>query len=312
MQPSDEDASPRNRRGGLETAIGAALARLPRAEAGLHVVATPIGNLADIGLRALKLLDEADLVLCEDTRMTRRLLDRYGLRPRLLSYHEHSPETRRDQVLGHLAGNAVVVLVSDAGTPLISDPGYKLVCAALEGGHPVHAVPGPSAAMAALVLSGLPTDRFWFEGFLPSKAGARRTRIAEIASLPGTLVLFESPRRVGATLSDLAAGLGARDAVLARELTKRHETIYRAPLSELAEQLVREGPPKGEIVLVVAPPEPGGGEAPDPAALDDRLRGLIAEAGTREAAARLAAETGLKRRDLYQRALRLAGFSGDG
>lgn len=289
----------------LVDAVEEALARLGPVEPGLHLVATPIGNLADISLRALHLLAKADLVLCEDTRVTRRLLDRYRLAPNLLSYHEHNAAQRRPHVLERLEQGEAIALVSDAGTPLVSDPGYRLAVAAIAAGHPVHAVPGASAVLAGLAVSGQPTDRFWFEGFLPPRAAARQRRIAELAGVAATLVLFESPRRLAAALADLAAGLGHRDAAVARELTKRFETVYRAPLPDLARQFAGEQPPKGEIVIVVAPPAPGAFDA-DEADIDRRLAELIPRLGTREAAGLMAEETGLKRRTLYQRALRLA------
>ncbi|MGB6920630.1 MAG: 16S rRNA (cytidine(1402)-2'-O)-methyltransferase, partial [Methylovirgula sp.] len=184
---------------------------------GLHVVATPIGNLADISLRALATLAAADAVVAEDTRVTKTLLAHYGIATPLAAYHEHNAEVMRPHLLARLAAGAALALVSDAGTPLISDPGYKLVAEALAQGLPVSSVPGASAVLTALVVAGLPTDRFFFEGFLPPKSTARRQRIAELSAIPGTLVFFESPRRVAETLADLAAVLGPRDAALARE-----------------------------------------------------------------------------------------------
>jgi 16S rRNA (cytidine1402-2'-O)-methyltransferase len=296
---------------GLAASIGNALSRLGPLTPGLYVVATPIGHLGDISLRALHVLAASDLVLCEDTRITARLMERYRLSPRLHSYHDHNAAARRPKIMAKLAEGAVVALVSDAGTPLVSDPGYRLVRAAIAGGHAVHAIPGPSAVLAGLVVSGLPTDRFWFEGFLPNKAAARRARITELAQLDGTLVFFESPRRAAATLADLAETLGARNAVLARELTKRHETILRGVLPQLAQELAEASAPKGEVVIVVAPPGAEAHAAPDDAEVDRRLAELTAELGTKEAAARLAAETGLRRRDLYQRVLRLTGGACD-
>src|SRR5690606_18997890 len=194
---------------------------------GLYVTATPIGNLADVTLRALSVLMSADLVLCEDTRVTRRLLDRFGLRPQLLAYHEHNAASVRPRVLERLGAGESVALVSDAGTPLVSDPGYKLVQAAIEAGHQVFPIPGASAVLAALVAAGLPTDRFFFEGFLPPKAGQRKARIAALAEIPATLVLYESGPRLAASLADLAAGFGARNAAVCRELTKKFEEIRR-------------------------------------------------------------------------------------
>ncbi|MGC1108820.1 MAG: 16S rRNA (cytidine(1402)-2'-O)-methyltransferase, partial [Methylovirgula sp.] len=201
---------------------------------GLHVVATPIGNLADISLRALATLAAADAVVAEDTRVTKTLLAHYGIATPLAAYHEHNAEVMRPHLLARLAAGAALALVSDAGTPLISDPGYKLVAEALAQGLPVSSVPGASAVLTALVVAGLPTDRFFFEGFLPPKSTARRQRIAELSAIPGTLVFFESPRRVAETLADLAAVLGPRDAALARELTKVFETVRRGKLPDLA------------------------------------------------------------------------------
>jgi len=221
---------------------------------GLYLVATPIGNLADVTLRALAVLARADVVYCEDTRHSRTLLSHYSIRATLRPYHEHNAETERPRILKELAEDRVVALISDAGTPLVSDPGFKLVREATAAGYAVIALPGPSATLAALTVSGLPTDAFFFTGFLPPKEGARRTRIAELAAVPGTLVLFEAPSRVAQSLSDLRDGLGDREAVLARELTKLHEEVRRGRLSDLA-RASEESPPKGEVVIVVAPPE---------------------------------------------------------
>ncbi len=195
------------------------------------MVATPIGNLRDITLRALEILAAADLVACEDTRVSRKLFDHYGLSAPLIPYHDHNAETARPKILDKLAAGGVVALVSDAGTPLISDPGYRLVREARAAGHAVTAAPGPSSALMALTVAGLPTDRFFFEGFLPAKEAARRTRIGELARIPATLVLFESGPRLAAALADLAAGLGAREAAIARELTKLHEELRRGDLA---------------------------------------------------------------------------------
>ncbi|MET0314814.1 MAG: 16S rRNA (cytidine(1402)-2'-O)-methyltransferase, partial [Hansschlegelia sp.] len=205
-----------------------------RPQPGLHVVATPIGSLADITLRALETLAGADLILCEDTRVTRKLTTHYGIKTPLAAYHEHNAAEMRPKIMARLNDGARLALVSDAGTPLVSDPGFKLVRDALGEGAPVTAAPGPSAVLTALVLSGLPTDRFFFEGFLPPKSHARQARIAEIARIPATLVLFETGPRVAGAMADLAAGLGPRPAVLARELTKRFEEVRRGSLQELA------------------------------------------------------------------------------
>ena len=222
---------------------------------GLYLVATPIGNLGDITLRALQTLAGADLIACEDTRVTRKLLDRYAIATPLTPYHDHNAAKARPALLRRLAEGAAIALVSDAGTPLISDPGFKLVRAAQDAGHLVTTLPGASAVLSALSVAGLPTDQFFFAGFLPPKAVARRARIAELARIPATLVLFETGPRIGATLADLAAGLGAdREAALCRELTKLHEEIKRGELAGLA-RAYADAEPRGEIVVVVAPPQ---------------------------------------------------------
>ena len=274
-------------------------------EPGLHVVATPIGNLGDISLRAIRTLAAADAVLAEDTRVTRVLLAHYGIASPLVAYHEHNAAAMRPQLLARLGAGAALALVSDAGTPLVSDPGFKLVADCLAAGIKVTAVPGASAVLAALTVAGLPTDRFFFEGFLPAKTAARRARIADLAAVPGTLVFFESARRVAETLADLATVLGARPAALARELTKRFETVRRGSLPDLAATFAAEGPPRGEIVLLVAPPGDHG-PAPDAATLDARLALALARLTVKDAAAVVAAETGLPRRQVYGRAVELA------
>jgi 16S rRNA (cytidine1402-2'-O)-methyltransferase len=273
---------------------------------GLYVVATPIGNLADVTLRALTVLAAADLVLCEDTRVTRRLLERYGLKPPLLVYHDHNAAKVRPRVLARLGEGAAVALVSDAGTPLVSDPGYKLVEAAIAAGHRVFPVPGASAAIAALIAAGLPTDRFFFEGYLPAKSAARKSRIAEIERVPATLVLYESGQRLAASLAALAAGLGPRPAAVCRELTKFYEEVRRDSLEKLATHYGEAEPPKGEIAIVIGPPV---ADAPTltPVALDARLKAALAKFSLKDAAAAVAAETGLPRREIYRRALALAG-----
>ena len=272
---------------------------------GLHVVATPIGNLRDISFRALATLAAADVVLAEDTRVTKVLLAHYGIATPLAAYHEHNAHVIRPHLLARLQAGAALALVSDAGTPLVSDPGFKLVADALEAGIPVTSVPGASAVLAALVVAGLPTDRFFFEGFLPAKSGARRHRIAELAAIPGTLVFFESPRRLADSLADLAAVLGPREAAIARELTKHFETVRRGTLPELAAQLAAEAAPRGEIVLLVGPP--GAGEAQASAsALDAALASALQSFSVKDAAAVVCAQTGLPRRQVYARALELA------
>jgi len=274
----------------------------PPLPAGLHLVATPIGNLRDITVRALEVLAAADLIACEDTRVTRKLLDHYGIATPLTSYHEHNAAHVRPKIIARLGEGAAIALVSDAGTPLVSDPGYKLVREAWAAGATVTALPGASAPVAALTLSGLPTDRFFFEGFLPAKEAARRTRIAELKRIPATLVLFETGPRIAGSLADLAAGLGPREGALCRELTKLHEEVRRGDLTTLAREAAQAGEPRGEMVIVVAPPEPQG-EAID---LDALLRQALERVSVKEAVAEIAAVTGRPRREVYQRALALA------
>lgn len=271
---------------------------------GLYVVATPIGNLGDITLRALATLKAADLVLCEDTRVTRKLLDRYGLAPKLLAYHDHNAASVRPKILRELGSGAAVVLVSDAGTPLVSDPGYKLVTEVLEAGHRVFPVPGASALLAALVAAGLPTDRFFFEGFLPPKSGQRKNRLAEIKEIPATLVFYESGPRLADCLSDLAEIFGARLACVCRELTKAFEETRRGLLAELAAHYEANGAPRGEIVIVVAPPDTDA-KAVSPDELDAQLRRALKHGSLKDAVAAVAEETGVKRREVYARALAL-------
>src|SRR3954454_2667305 len=214
--------------------IGGHVLTAPRQVPGLYLVATPIGHLGDITLRALETLAGVDIIACEDTRITRRLTERYAISAQLKQYHEHNAALARPKILERLAQGASIALVSDAGTPLISDPGFKLVREVCAAGHAVFAIPGASSVLTALSVAALPTDRFFFEGFLPAKQQARRTRLAELAKIDATLVLFESGNRIAATLADLAGIMGERDAAICRELTKLHEQITRAPIAELA------------------------------------------------------------------------------
>ena len=299
--------APRDAQGGGDRTYlvgGAGIAARPLAP-GLYVVATPIGNLGDMTLRALETLAAADLIACEDTRVTAVLLRRYAIGTRLVAYHDHNAARQRPKLLAALGEGKAVALVSDAGTPLVSDPGYRLCSEARAAGHAVVPIPGASAVLAALVVSGLPTDAFMFAGFLPPKSAARRKRLVEIAAVPATLVIFESPQRVAASLADMAEVLGAtRRAAVARELTKAFETIRQGSLAELAATFAGEPTPKGEIVVVVAPPEAravSGDEA------DRLLAALLKEKPVGDAAAEAAAMTGLPRRDLYRRALALKG-----
>ena len=274
-------------------------------EPGLHIVATPIGNLGDVTLRALATLAAADLIACEDTRVTRVLTARYGITTPLTPYHEHNAAAQRPRLLAALAAGKAVCLISDAGTPLVSDPGYRLVEAALAGGHRIIPVPGPSALLAGLVAAGLPSDAFLFAGFLPTKETGRRKRLAELAGVPATLIFFESPQRLAASLEDMAQVLGgARRAAIARELTKAFEEVRRDSLSALAAAYSQEPPPKGEIVVLIGPPVAAPPAAED---IDALLAELLQANGVRAAAEAAAAATGLSRRELYQRALALKG-----
>ena len=262
----------------------------------LVVCPTPIGNLEDITLRVLSALREADVVACEDTRRTRVLLDRYGVKAKLASYHEHNEQARSSELVGRMRDGAVVALVSDAGMPLVSDPGYVLVRACVAAGLPVEVLPGPSAAITALVASGLPADEWHFHGFLPRKKGQLR----EVLSQPGgTMVAFESPRRVPATLSLLAELDPAREVAVCRELTKAHEEIVRGTAAELAERYA-DDPPRGEVVLVLAPTSAPSADAADPAAVA-ALRQLVdAGAHPRKAATVVAGLTGGSANALYR------------
>ncbi|MGE5267540.1 MAG: 16S rRNA (cytidine(1402)-2'-O)-methyltransferase [Deltaproteobacteria bacterium] len=237
---------------------------------GLYIVATPIGNLADITLRALAALARADVIYCEDTRHSRHLLAHFGISRPLRPYHEHNADEQRPRILADLSRQSRIALISDAGTPLISDPGYKLVRDCIAQGHAVTTMPGASAILTSLAVAGLPTDTFMFAGFLPPRTGARQSRIAELAAVPATLVFFEAPTRLAGALSDLASGLGNRPAVVARELTKLHEEVARGTLSSLAAAF-SEAPPKGEIVILVAAPE-------DQDVSDERITDALAQA----------------------------------
>ena len=268
---------------------------------GLYIVATPIGNLSDLSPRAAETLAAADLIAVEDSRVTAKLLNHMGVKRPMAPYHDHSGEEVRARLLAEMATKAVA-LVSDAGTPLISDPGFKLVRDARAAGISVTTIPGPSALVAALTLAGLPTDRFLFAGFLPTKTGARATAIAELAALRATLVFYESGPRLAATLAALNEGLGAREAAVAREISKRFEETVTGTLPELAARYA-DAPPKGEIVIVVAPP--GEPEPPAKADTDAALRDALTTLTPSRAAAKVAAEMKLPRKPLYDRAIEL-------
>ena len=267
-------------------------------------MATPIGHLGDITLRALETLAGVDVIACEDTRISRRLTERYAISAELTPYHEHNAAQARPKILQRLAQGASVALVSDAGTPLISDPGFKLVREASSAGFAVIAVPGPSSVLTALSVAALPTDRFFFEGFLPSKAQARRARLTELARIDATLVLFESGNRVQETLGDLAAIMGTRDAAICREMTKVHEEIRRAPVNELA-KAADAMETRGEFVLVIGPPA-SDAQAMGQDQLDDLLRSRLAQDSVKDAVAHAVELSGRPRREVYARALELA------
>ena len=267
-------------------------------------MATPIGNLRDITLRALDILAAVDLVACEDTRRSGRLLRAHGISAPLAAYHEHNAARVRPGLVARLVAGERIALISDAGTPLISDPGYRLVEEAIAAGVAVVPVPGPSAVLAALTASGLPTDAFFYAGFPPAKAAARAKLFARLAAVPATLVLLESPRRLAATCEALAAALGDRPAAVARELTKLHEEILRAPLAELARHFAA-APPRGEVVLVIAAAGKAESADDDDQAIDARLEQALHGASASQAAAMVAAATGLPRRALYARAVAL-------
>jgi 16S rRNA (cytidine1402-2'-O)-methyltransferase len=293
---SDPDETGRDRIGARQGS--------PPLEAGLYVVATPIGNLRDITLRALDILGSADRVYAEDTRVARKLLDAYGLRPWLGAYHEHNAEAARAEILGALGRGESVALISDAGTPLVSDPGFKLARAAIEAGHRVVPIPGASALLAGVVASGLPSDRFLFAGFLPVRQAARRAALTELADVDASLIFFETGPRLADALADMADALGPRPAAVARELTKMFEETRRDRLDLLAVHYADVGPPKGEIVVVVGPPPPK--EEVSDETLDAFLVGVL-QRGVKEAAGEAARELGVPRRRAYARALALKG-----
>jgi 16S rRNA (cytidine1402-2'-O)-methyltransferase len=285
-------------------AVAGHLLTAPKAVPGLHLVSTPIGNLGDITLRALETLAGVDIIACEDTRITRRLTERYSIAALLKPYHEHNAALARPKILERLAQGASIALVSDAGTPLISDPGFKLVREVCAAGHRVIALPGPSSVLAALAVAALPTDRFFFEGFLPSKETARRSRLAELARIDATLVMFESGNRVQDTLRDLADIMGARDAAICRELTKLHEEVRRASLSELAKS-ADALETRGEFVLVIGPPS-ASAQIMAQHDLDELLQSALKRDSVKDAVAHAVEVSGRPRREIYARALELA------
>ncbi len=273
----------------------------------LYLVATPIGNLADITIRALETLAAADILACEDTRVTRVLLSRYGISRRMTAYHEHNAAQAGPKLVEAVLAGKSVALVSDAGTPLVSDPGYRLVEEVVAAGGAVVPIPGPSALIAALTASGLPSDTFLFAGFLPVKAGQRKTRLEGLRAVPATLLFYESPRRLAEALAAMAEVLGDRPAAVCRELTKAFEEVRRGPLAALANAYAEEDTPRGEIVVCVGPPPARQETAED---VDALLLSLAAELGASKAAAEAARMTGGKKADLYRRLMALKGDGG--
>tara|TARA_R100001143_G_C3356199_1_gene132475 strand:+ start:700 stop:1704 length:1005 start_codon:yes stop_codon:yes gene_type:complete len=284
--------------------------RLLPLSSGLYLVATPIGNLGDITFRALDILKRADIILCEDTRTSGKLLSRYGVKTKRIAYHEHNAAKMRPEIMDRLGKGQALALISDAGTPLINDPGYKLVRDCKAEGFNVTAAPGASSPIVALILSGLPSDHFFYAGFLPPKTSARKKELARFSRIPGSLIFLESPKRLASSLADMAEMLGeTREAAVTRELTKMFEEVRTGTLGNLAAHYAAEGAPKGEIVVIVGPQSERDAE-PDADDIDARLVELLKTLRTKEAAEQVAKETSLKKRDLYNRALELSKPSG--
>ncbi len=267
---------------------------------GLYVTATPIGNARDVTLRALDVLEGCDLIAAEDTRVTAKLLAIHGIRKTLTAYNDHNAARERPKLLARLKHGARIALVSDAGTPLVSDPGYKLVREAIGEGLPVHAVPGASAPLTALALAGLPSDKFLFAGFLSSRQGERRSTLETLGKVRATLILFEAPQRLAESLTDMVVVLGNRPAVVARELTKLHEEVRRGMLADLASRYAEEGPPRGEVTVLIGPAQDTG---PDFARIDPLLDQALAFMPVRAASELIAAALDVPRRAIYDRAL---------
>src|SRR5258705_1404270 len=285
-------------------AVAGHILTAPTAAPGLHVVAMRIGNRGNIALRAVETVAGVDVIACEDSRITRRLTERYAISAQLKPYHEHNAALARPKILERLAQGASIALVSDAGTPLISDPGFKLVREVCAAGHQVIALPGPSSVLSALSVAAPPTDRLFFEGFLPARETARRARLAELKRIDATLVMFESGNRVQDTLADLADIMGPRDAAICREMTKMHEDIRRAPLSQLA-HAADTLETRGEFVLVIGPP-PAGAQVMAEHELDELLRSSLKRESVKDAVAQAVEVSGRPRRAIYARALELA------
>ncbi len=294
-------AGPGNR---LISRVSAALEQVLSSplEPGLYLVSTPIGNLADISLRALSVLERAELVFAEDTRHTRKLTSHFGLSCALQPYHEHNAAKERPRILARIRAGQAVALVSDAGTPLVSDPGYKLARAALDAEEKVISIPGACALIAALTSTGLPSNHFFFEGFLPPKSAGRCKRLDQLASLPGTLIFYESPSRLAAMLADVCAIFGTRDAAVAKELTKLHETVLRGTLEQVVEKASGPFAEKGEFVVLVGPPTPA--EMTD-GEIETHLRRVMDDRSLRDAAREVADLLGVNRNRVYKLALAL-------
>lgn len=272
---------------------------------GLTLLATPIGNSRDVTLRTLDALRDADVIACEDTRMARRLMDLHGIslgsRP-LIAYHEHNAAQAAPRLMELIEGGARVVYLSDAGTPIVADPGYRLAKTVIEAGEPLSATPGPCAAIMALTLSGLPSDRFTFGGFSPNRSGQRQNFFRDFERAPGTLIFYESPRRLAVSLKDMETVFGSRDAAVARELSKAFEEVRRGSLTELAAHYSEAGAPKGEVVVLVGPADD---TPPSAETLDDALRDALAEMSVKDAAKMVSEALGLPRKQVYERALAL-------
>ena len=271
---------------------------------GLYITSTPIGNLADITLRALQTLAAADLIVCEDTRVSRKLLLKYGIETPVKPYHDHNAERVRPEIVTKLKAGAAIAQISDAGTPLVSDPGFKLVRDAAAEGLAVTAIPGPSAALAALALAGLPSDRFLFAGFPPAKKGARARYFQELAASPATVIFFVSAQKLSGILAEMAESFGERHAVVARELTKLHEEVLRGDLVSLQQEIMERSSLKGEVTLLVSGAERNA-EVP-PEALDELLATALEEQSVRDAARSVSEQLGLTRQQVYPRALEIA------
>lgn len=296
-QPPDQLTGP-------ETSPVMQTSKQAQIDPGLYIVATPIGNARDITLRALDALQRCDVIVCEDTRVTAKLLAIHNIRKPLIAYHEHNADKAGPSIIERLKRGEIVALVSDAGTPLISDPGYRLVQACAQEALFVTHLPGASSVLTSLVLAGLPTDRFLFAGFPPNKSGKRTTMFEELVGVPATLVFLESPKRLAKSLGDMEKVFGPRDAAIGRELTKKFEEVRRGPLSELAAHYQESGAPKGEVVIVVAPPdEVAAGATPED--IERLLTQALETSSVKDAVADVTRATGAPRRDVYARALEM-------